>query len=102
MATGEMHTVREFVEKAFAVVGISVAWRGAGVDEVGVDVADETKVLVAVDAAYFRPTEVDLLVGDPSKAARKLNWVCRVHFNELVREMVEGDLALVDSGNLVD
>lgn len=95
-ATGETHPVREFVEKAFACVDIAIKWQGEGVDEVGVDASDESRVLVRVDPKYFRPTEVDLLIGDPAKAKAKLGWEPRVHFDELVREMVESDLKLVD------
>ena len=91
LATGETHSVREFVERAFAVVGRDVAWRGEGVDEVGFDVANG-KVLVKIDAKYFRPTEVDLLLGDPSKAREKLGWTHSTPFETLVREMVEADI----------
>jgi GDPmannose 4,6-dehydratase len=99
LATGETHTVREFVEKAFAVVGTTIAWRGEGVEEVGYDAADAARVLVAVDPAYFRPTEVDLLLGDPSKAKKVLAWERAVTFDDLVTEMVIADLALVDKGD---
>jgi GDPmannose 4,6-dehydratase len=92
LATGEMHTVREFMELAFAEVGISIAWRGEGVDEEGYDTATG-KVLVSVDVRYFRPTEVQQLLGDPSKAKRMLGWQHTVTFPELVREMVHSDLA---------
>jgi hypothetical protein len=98
LATGETHTVREFIEKAFAVVGTTVKWIGADVDEKGVDAADESRVLVSIDPAYFRPTEVDLLLGDPAKAKAKLGWEAKVLFEELVKEMVLADLALVDRG----
>lgn len=100
LATGETHTVREFLEKAFAVVGTTLKWVGdrGSVEEKGVDAADESKVLVAIDPAYFRPTEVDLLLGDPAKAKAKLGWECKIKFEELVREMVLADLALVDRG----
>jgi len=91
LATGETHSVREFVERAFAVVGRDVAWRGEGVDEVGFDVANG-QVLVKIDAKYFRPTEVDLLLGDPSKAREKLGWTHSTPFETLVREMVEADI----------
>ena len=91
LATGEMHSVREFVERAFARVGIEVAWRGKGVDEVGFDVATGRE-LVNVDPRYFRPTEVDLLLGNPAKA--KLGWEHRTTFADLVNEMVDADLAL--------
>ena len=94
LATGETHSVREFVELAFAEVGRTIAWRGEGVDEVGVDEASG-KTLVRIDPRYFRPTEVDLLLGDPSKAREKLGWQHRISFRELVREMVESDLKSV-------
>ena len=92
LATGETHSVREFVEKAFAHVGRSVEWQGSGVDEKGVERASG-RVLVEVDPRYFRPTEVEVLVGDPSKARRKLGGKRRIGFNELVGEMVSVDLA---------
>ncbi len=91
LATGESHTVREFVELAFAQVGRRVAWHGEGTDEQGVD-AKSGQVLVRVDPRYFRPTEVDELIGDPAKARRVLGWQHRTSFADLVREMVEEDL----------
>ena len=91
LATGEKHSVREFTEKAFACVGTKIEWRGSGVDEKGVD-AKSGRVLVEVDARYFRPTEVDLLLGDPTKAHTKLGWRHATSFDELVKEMVESDL----------
>ncbi|CAG9788388.1 unnamed protein product [Diatraea saccharalis] len=94
VATGEAHSVREFVEKAFACVDIAVTWRGAGVDETGHD-ASTDKLLVRVNPKYFRPTEVDLLLGDPSKARASLGWRPRVSFDQLVRDMVTADLALM-------
>ena len=91
LATGEGHTVRELVERAFAVVGRKIAWRGKGKDEIGID--EKTgDTLIEIDPNYFRPTEVDLLLGDPSKAHRELGWKHRVAFNELVAEMVNSDL----------
>jgi GDPmannose 4,6-dehydratase len=92
LATGEAHSVRQFVEKAFAHVGRTIIWKGAGVKEKGVD-QKSGKVLVEVDPRYFRPTEVDHLIGDPLKAHNRLGWRHRVTFDELVREMVDGDLA---------
>jgi GDPmannose 4,6-dehydratase len=92
LATGEAHSVREFVERAFACVGRDVRWRGRGVDEVGT-CARTGRELVRVDPRYFRPTEVDLLQGDPGKARARLGWHHRTGFVELVREMVEADLA---------
>ena len=91
LATGEMHSIREFVELAFGQVGRRVVWKGQGVDEKGID-AKTGDVLVEVDPRYFRPTEVDLLLGDPSKAREKLGWVHQTGFADLVREMVEYDL----------
>ena len=94
LATGETHSVREFVEKAFAQIGVHIAWEGVGVEEKGLD-AGSGRVLVQVDPRYFRPTEVDLLVGDPSKARSKLGWQHRVSFEQLVAEMVAADLRAV-------
>jgi GDPmannose 4,6-dehydratase len=90
LATGETHSVREFVEKAFAHVGTRIEWRGAGRDEQGVDAATG-QVRVEIDPRYFRPTEVDLLLGDPTKARTRLGWQHRVSFDDLVREMVDAD-----------
>lgn len=94
LATGETHTVREFVEKAFKVVGTTIKWKGpAGtVDEIGVDAADESRELVKIDPRYFRPTEVELLLGDPTKAKTVLGWNSSTSFDALVKEMVEMDL----------
>lgn len=91
LATGETHSVREFVELAFAEVGRRIVWRGAGLNEEGID--EKTgEVLVKVDPRYFRPTEVDLLLGDASKAHQRLGWRPRHSFQDLVREMVAEDL----------
>ncbi len=94
LATGRMNSVRTFVELAFAEVGRKIEWRGAGVDEVGVDTTTGA-VCVKVDPRYFRPTEVDQLLGDASKAKQKLGWEPKVSFEELVREMVRFDLDAV-------
>ena len=91
LATGEAHSVREFVERAFAVAGRRIEWRGEGVDEVGLDEAGG-KELIKIDPRYFRPTEVDILVGDASKARSRLKWQHKVTFDELVVEMVTADL----------
>ena len=91
LATGEMHSVREFVERAFAQVGKQIAWRGQGVEETGIDAATGN-VIVRIDPRYFRPTEVDLLIGDASKARSKLGWHHKVSFEQLVAEMVASDL----------
>jgi GDPmannose 4,6-dehydratase len=98
LATGETHMVREFVEKAFKHAGIEILWKGeAGtVNEIGVDAADESRVLVKVDPHYFRPTEVDLLLGDPTKAKTKLGWVSKTPFDDLVKEMVEEDMKMIN------
>jgi len=97
LATGETHTVREFVEKAFAVVGTTITWKGPSgtTDEIGVDANNEDRVLVRIDPKYFRPTEVDLLLGDATKAKNKIGWTSETPFNELVREMVEEDVKMV-------
>jgi GDPmannose 4,6-dehydratase len=94
LATGEAHSVRELVEHAFAGIQRRIEWRGTGRDEVGFD-TKTGDVLVEVDSGYFRPTEVDLLLGDPTKAHAKLGWKHRVSFAELIAEMVESDLALL-------
>ena len=97
LATGETHTVREFVERAFAVAGITVQWQGpmGTVEEEGVDASDPSRVIVRIDPRYFRPTEVDLLLGDPTKAKEKLGWESKTSFPDLVKEMVEEDLKMV-------
>jgi GDPmannose 4,6-dehydratase len=94
LATGETHTVREFIERAFAVVGLAIGWRGQGTQEVGFD-EQSGKVLVEIDPRFFRPAEVDTLVGDCSKAKSKLGWRHTVSFADLIAEMVEADLALL-------
>ena len=96
LATGETHSVREFVEQAFACVGCNIAWRGKGPHEVGFDTSSGGE-LVFIDPRYFRPTEVDLLLGDPSKARAKLGWKHKTSFSELVAEMVQSDLEAVDT-----
>ncbi|HVU21432.1 GDP-mannose 4,6-dehydratase [Hyphomicrobium sp.] len=95
LATGETHSVREFVELAFAEVGITVAWKGKGADEIGYDQKTGAE-LVRIDPRYFRPTEVDLLLGDPAKARAKLGWRHKTTFPELVKEMVAADLRLLE------
>jgi len=91
LATGETHSVRDFVERAFACVDRQIAWRGKGVDEVGID-RRSGRQLVRVDPRYFRPTEVDLLQGDPSRARERLGWRHQTSFADLVKEMVAADL----------
>ncbi len=94
LATGETHTVREFVERAFAEVGIEIVWQGQGVTEHGI-CRRTGKVLVEVDPAYFRPTEVDILLGDATKAREKLGWTHKITFEQLVAEMVASDLVVM-------
>ncbi len=91
LATGESHSVREFVERAFAEAGAEICWRGAGADEVGLLGAN--RPVVAVDPRYFRPTEVDALLGDATKARERLGWWPSTDFAALVSEMVQADLA---------
>lgn len=91
IATGETHTVREFVELSFKEVGIEIVWKGSGVEEKGYD-ARTGKILVDVNPRYFRPTEVELLWGDPSKVERELGWKRKVDFKGLVKMMVEADV----------
>lgn len=91
IATGVQYSVRDFVDAAAKEFGIPVRWEGSGVEEKGVD-AKTGKVIVAVDPRYFRPTEVETLLGDPTKAKEKLGWVPRISFEDLVAEMVRADL----------
>jgi GDPmannose 4,6-dehydratase len=93
IATGEQHSVREFVELAAEQLGMQISWEGEGTAECGRDAVSQ-KVIVRVDARYFRPTEVDSLLGDPSRARQKLGWQPRISFAELVREMTEADLQI--------
>ena len=94
LATNETHTVREFVETAFNEVDIKIDWQGSGIDEKGFD-SKTGKLLVDVNPKYFRPAEVELLLGDPSKAERILNWKRKTNFNELVKMMVQADIEYV-------
>ena len=93
LATGEQHTVREFVNLAFGFCGIVLDWKGSGVDEKGIDKATG-KVLVEVNPKYFRPTEVETLLGDCTKAKTQLGWVPKTSFKDLVEMMIEHDLKL--------
>ena len=95
IATHETHTVREFVELAFAEVGMNIQWEGKGVDEVGKDAATG-KVVVKINPKFYRPAEVDLLLGNPAKAEQQLGWKREVSFKELVSRMVKNDMALVE------
>lgn len=91
LATGRKHSVRELVTRAFAEVGVTMAWEGEGVSEKGRDAANG-RLLVEIDPRYFRPTEVDLLLGDPSKARRVLGWEAQTSFEDMIAEMVRSDL----------
>jgi GDPmannose 4,6-dehydratase len=94
VATGETHSVRDLIEAAFSAVDVQIEWRGQGVDETGVDTRTG-KVAIAVDPWYFRPAELDLLLGNPAKAAAQLDWQPTVKFSELVRIMVQSDIEIV-------
>jgi GDPmannose 4,6-dehydratase len=96
LATGETHTVREFVELTFKELGMEIEWKGSGVDEKGIDKATG-KTLIEIDPKYFRPTEVDLLLGDASKAERELGWKPKTKFYELVSMMTKADLELMQN-----
>ena len=98
VATGETHTIREFIELAFQCVGIDIDWTGKDVNEKGVD-RKTGKVLIEVDPEFFRPAEVDLLMGKPQKAREMLGWKPRTKFSDLVRIMVEADMKRVDNEN---
>ncbi|MEI8361406.1 MAG: GDP-mannose 4,6-dehydratase [bacterium] len=93
LATGKTYSVRDFIEKAAKILHIDLQWQGEGVDEKGVDNATG-KVIIEIDPKYFRPAEVDLLIGDATKAKNKLGWVAKTDINELVRIMVEADLKI--------
>ncbi|MBN1982566.1 MAG: GDP-mannose 4,6-dehydratase [Chitinivibrionales bacterium] len=90
IATGETHTVREFIERAFTCIGMSIEWKGTAAQEVGID-TKTGKIRIRIDPRYFRPTEVELLLGDPRKAYEKLGWKSTVKFEELVALMMESD-----------
>ena len=90
LSTGEFHTVREFIEKAFAMRGFQIAWRGEGVNEVGYDV-NTGRELIVINERYFRPAEVDRLLGDSSKARNVLGWTSETSFEELIQDMVDND-----------
>jgi GDPmannose 4,6-dehydratase len=90
LATGAMHSVREFIEKAFALKGFNIKWRGSGINEIGYDEITGRELII-IDPKYFRPTEVELLIGDATKAKTILNWEPKIDFNNLVKIMVESD-----------
>jgi GDPmannose 4,6-dehydratase len=90
ISTGETHSVREFVELTFKEFGTDIKWEGEGTDEIGID-SNTGKVLIEVDPAYYRPTEVDILVGDSTKAREKLGWKPKVKFEELIKQMAKAE-----------
>ena len=94
ISTGETHTVREFIEKAFKYINVNIEWKGEGVDEIGYN-AVTNEELVSIDSYYFRPTEVDILIGDPSLAKEKLKWEAKVKFEELVDIMMKHELSKI-------
>jgi GDPmannose 4,6-dehydratase len=100
LATGETHTVRSFIEKAFSEIGVRIRWKGAGCDEKGI-CADSGKTLVEIDPRYFRPTEVDRVIGDPTKARQKLGWTHQTSLDELVHEMVQEDLRVMKTATVI-
>jgi GDPmannose 4,6-dehydratase len=100
IATGEQHSVREFVERTGEHIGMRIEWRGSGIDEQGVDV-NTGRSVVKIDPRYFRPTEVDSLLGDASKARARLGWKAEIPFDQLVREMVDSDLEIARRDALV-
>jgi GDPmannose 4,6-dehydratase len=101
IATGEQHSVREFVQRAADALGLTLRWRGTGIEEHAIN-AETGRTIVRVDPRYFRPTEVDTLLGDSSKARRQLGWAPQVTFTELVREMVQSDWQLAQRDALVE
>ena len=90
IATGKQYSVRQFIEFGAAELGMDMEWKGEGVDEVGID-RNTGKQIVSVDPRYFRPTEVETLLGDPTKAKEKLGWIPKISVDQLVREMVAAD-----------
>lgn len=99
IATGEQHSVRRFAEMAALALDIPIRWHGSGLDEVGID--PKGRVIVRIDPRYFRPTEVDSLQGDASKARRLLGWAPKIGLPEMIREMVGVDFRMAQAGNLV-
>jgi len=100
IATGETHSVGEFVEEGCKALNINLCWQGSGKDKVGID-KDTGKIIIKIDPKYFRPVEVDLLLGDPSKAKKELGWEARTKFKELVKRMVESDLDIVKNNKTI-
>ena len=101
IATGVQYSVRDFVNAAAKELGMDITWEGEGVEEVGLFAANPTRTIVRVDSRYFRPTEVETLLGDPSKAREKLGWTPKISFEELVAEMVREDLKTAERDELI-
>ena len=108
IATGQQYSVRDFIEIALQQIGISIAWKGSGVDEVGIVASNENamgvapgQIIVRVDPRYFRPTEVNSLLGDPSKARALLNWEPQISFPDLVKEMIREDVTIAERDAVV-
>jgi GDPmannose 4,6-dehydratase len=100
IATGETHTIREFIEEACKEININLEWKGTGTDEVGID-KDTNKIIIKINPRYFRPTEVELLLGDSSKAKEKLGWIAKTKFKDLVKIMIKHDLELIKKENKI-
>jgi len=98
LATGEQHSVREFCEIAFELTGVTIKWRGEGIAEVGYDASNADRVLIRVDERYFRPTEVETLLGNPTKANTELKWKPKIPFRDLVKDMIEYEKVASDTG----
>lgn len=98
IATGETHTVREFIEESAKHIDMEIEWKGKGVNEVGID-KKTGKTVIVINSSYFRPTEVDLLIGDPTKAKKVLSWKAKTKFSDLAKLMIESDYKLLSAGN---
>ena len=100
IATGETHTIREFVEACCKELDIDIEWKGEGINEVGVD-KNNGKTIIGIDTKYFRPAEVEMLLGDPSKVKEKMGWEAKTKFEDLVKLMVKSDFELIKSGGKI-
>ncbi len=97
LATGETHSVREFIEESCKNLGFDLFWEGQGTEERGID-KKSGRTIIEIDPQYFRPAEVDLLIGDPTKAYEKLNWLPKTKFKELVKIMIDSDFNMESKG----
>ena len=100
LATGECHSVREFVELAFSIIGVEIVWQGEKENETG-SCKKTGRIMVKIDPKYYRPTEVEQLLGNAAKATKKFGWKPKITFHELVKEMVLADVELVKAGDLI-